>query len=699
MTTLPRIVTTALCATVAACGGAENGPAAREPAEASQGAPPAARSGLDLSGMSPAVRPGDDFFVYANGGWLDKVEIPADRSSTGTMFEVFRNAEQRTADLIRGLPATSPAAGSVQRKIADFYAAFMNEAEIERRGLAALAPQLEEIDAIASRRDLARVLGRRLRADVDPLNFTDFQTDHVFGLFVSQALDDPTRNIAYLLQGGLAMPGRDYYLSDDSVMRGYREKYASYVSSLLALAGTPDAEPAARSIVRLETQIAAAHATVVESRDIHKANNRWSLADFPARAPGLDWPEFFGAAGLARQTELGVWQAQAVIGLSKLTAEAPLAAWKALLRFHTLDRYARWLPASYAELAFGFHERTLRGVPEQRDRWKIAVAATNADLGEGVGRLYVERYFPASSKAQVERMVANIIAAFAQRIDALEWMTPATKANARAKLATLRVGVGYPGTWRDYSALDVHADDALGNHLRAEEFWLTVQKAKLGRPPDHDEWWITPQTVNALNLPLQNALNFPAAILEPPFFDPAADPAVNYGAIGAVIGHEISHSFDDTGAEFDADGRLANWWTPEDAARFAAAGEALVAQYDGYEALPGLHVNGRQTLGENIADLAGLEAAHLAYRQALDGQSAAVVDGLSGDQRFFIAFAQSWREKIRDAALRQGVATDGHAPDRFRAETVRNIDDWYAAFGVSPDAALFLSADDRVRIW
>ena len=601
--------------------------------------------------------------------------------------------------LIRDLGDTNAAEGTDARKIADFYAAFMNEDAIEQRRLDPLKAQLDAIDAIDSREDLARVLGERLRADVDPLNFTNLHTDHLFGLFVSQALEDPTRNIAYLLQGGLTMPGRDYYLSDDPAMKGYREKYSDYVTSMLALGGIHDAETGAEALIDLETKIASAHATLIDSEDVHKANNVWTMANFAANAPGLDWTAFFEAAGLADQREIDVWQPETIAGLSKLTAEAPLAAWKALLIFHTLDRYAPWLPRTYADLAFDFHSRTLRGVPEQRERWKRAISATNADLGWAVGRLYVQHYFPASSKAKIEAMVANIVAAFQSRIDALDWMTPATKANAKAKLAALRVGVGYPDQWRDYSSLEVHPDEALANHLRAEKLYLASQKAKLGQPPDHGEWWITPQTVNALNLPLQNALNFPAAILEAPFFDADADAAANYGAIGAVIGHEVSHSFDNTGAEFGADGRLENWWTPEDAERFKAAGQALVDQYDAYQALPGLDVNGRQTLGENIADLAGLEAAYLGYHASLGGKPSPVIDGLTGDRRLFIAYAQTWREKIRDAALRQQVNTNGHAPARFRAETVRNIDAWYAAFDVPPDAKLYLAPPDRVRIW
>jgi len=691
--------TVILFALLAGCGKSPTtGDAANPSAQAPRTGDAGASSGVDLAAIDRSVQPGDDFFAYANGTWVRTTEIPADRSRIGTFQLLSEKAEQRTLDLVRDLGATQLAAGSNARKVADAYAAYMDEDAIERRGLAGLEPLLDAIAAVKSRADLARLLGDRLRADVDPINVTSFHTDHLFGLFVTQALENPSRNIAYLLQGGLAMPSRDYYLSDDGAMRAYREKYASYVASMLALAGTRDPQTYAAAVIDLETRIAKAQASLVESEDVHSVKV-WKTADFKANAPGLDWDALFAAAGLNDQVEIAVWQPTAIKALANLTADAPLDAWQALLRFHTLDRYAPWLPKAYAGLAFDFHQRTLLGVPEQRERWRRAVAITNADLGDAVGQLYVERYFPASSKARIEAMVANIVAAFRSRIDSLEWMTPGTKANAKAKLASLRVGVGYPDVWQDYSALEVHPDDALGNHLRAESHYLAVQKAKLGRAPDHGEWWMTPQTVNAVNLPVQNALNFPAAILEPPFFDGDADPAANYGAIGAVIGHEVSHSFDNFGAEFDGDGRLKNWWTPEDAERFKAAGEALAAQYDAYEALPGLHVNGHQTLGENIADLAGLQAAYLAYHASLKGNAPPVIDGLSADQRLLLAYAQNWRAKIREGALRAAINTDVHAPARFRAASVRNLDPWYAAFDVQPAAKEYLAPDERVRIW
>jgi putative endopeptidase len=698
------LLATAIALGLAACSPAPQQASPASPASVpapaqSVAAAPAPTIGIDLAGIDHAVKPGDDFFKYTNGNWLKTAEIPADRAGTGTFLEVFLKAEKRTADLIKDAGAGNPAAGTNQRKVADYYAAFMDEAGIEKAGLAPLKPELDAIDAIASRADLARVLGNGLRADVDPLNNTSLHTDRLFGLFVTKGLEEESLNIPYLLQGGLSMPSRDYYLAGDAAMKSDRDKFKAYATALLKQAGSAHPETDAATVLALETKIARAQQSLVESEDIHKANNLWNVADFARKAPGLDWTVYFKAAGLDGQKQIDVWQPQTVTGLSKLTASEPLSAWKTLLRFHTLDRNAPLLPKAYADLAFDFHGHTLQGVPQQQERWKRAVAITSNDLGDAVGKLYVDKYFPASSKVEVEAMVKNLLAAFDEGIDKLDWMTPATKQKAKAKIATLRVGVGYPETWRDYSSLVVKPDDALGNHLRAEALEYVHQKAKLGQPIDRGEWWMTPQTVNAVNLPLQNALNFPAAILEPPFFDPKADAAANYGAIGAIIGHEISHSFDNTGAEFDAEGRLANWWTPEDAAHFKAAGDRLAKQYDQYEPLPGLHINGEQTLGENIADVSGLTAALAAYHRSLDGKPAPVIDGLTGNQRFFIAFGQAWRGKMREATLRQRLAVDMHAPGDYRALTVRNLDAWYPAFDVQPGQKLYLAPADRAKIW
>jgi putative endopeptidase len=656
-------------------------------------------AGIDLAGIDHGVRPGDNFFDYANGNWLKTATIPADRSSTGTFLKVFEQAEKATAELIRNAGASHPAAGSNARKIADYYAAYMDEARIEQLGLKPLETELSAIKAIPSKHELARVLGGRLRADVDPINNTRFHTEQLFGLFVTQGLEDPSRSIAYLLQGGVAMPSRDYYLSSDPHMVADRASYRTYVAALLKQAGIADADAKANAVVALETKIARAQESLVDSQDVHKANNLWSMADFVQKAPGLDWAAYFNAAGLGNQEQIDVWQPGAITGLSALVASEPLDAWKDLLAFHTLDASAPLLPKAFADLSFDFYGHTLQGTPRQQPRWKRAVGATNADLGDAVGQLYVHTYFPASSKAAVQQLVQNLIAAFNDRIDTLSWMTPATRQKAKEKLVTLKVGVGYPEHWRDYAALKISADDPLGNHQRALKHEYEHQLAKLDQPVDRGEWWMTPQTVNAVNLPLQNALNFPAAILQPPFFDADVDAAANYGAIGAIIGHEISHSFDNSGAEFDAQGKLENWWTPADLAHFKATTQQLVNQYNQYQPLPGLHINGEQTLGENIADVSGLTIAYLAYHKSLDGKPAPVIDGLTGDQRFFLAFGQAWRGKIRDAALRQRLATDGHAPGDFRAETVRNLDQWYPAFKVKPGEKLYLAPKDRVKIW
>ena len=697
MRPLPWLLSVAL-----ACGAAES---QAQPLPQSPPAPsgaiitPAAPSGIDLAGIDHMLRPGDDFDGYANGAWRRTATIPADRSSTGVDFVVFEKAEKRTAELIRNAGAGAHPAGSNERLIADYYAAYMDVDAIERRGLAPLQPALARIDAIGTRTALARALGETLRADVDPINATNLDTEHLFGLFVAQGLADPAHNVPYLMQGGLGMPGRDYYLSKTPAMAKIRAAYRAYIAQVLQLAGTPDAEAKANAIFELETKIANAQATIVESGDVHKANNPWPTDSIARRAPGLDWNAYFDAAGLRSQKVVFAWQPAAIRKLSALVASEPLDTWKAWLRFHAINADAGVLPKAFDDASFAFYGRVLEGTPQQRERWKRAVSLTSEDLGDAVGRLYVERYFPASSKAQVKQLVDNLVAAFDERIDGLAWMTPPTKAKARAKLATLRVGVGYPDTWRDYAGLEIRPDDALGNRERAEAFEYRHQLAKLGRPVDRDEWWMTPQTVNAVNLPLQNALNFPAAILEAPYFDPGVDAASNYGSIGATIGHEISHSFDDSGAEFDASGRMANWWTREDQAHFKAAGNRLVAQYDAYEPLPGLHLNGRQVLNENIADVSGLMIAWLAYHKSLGGKPAPVIDGLTGDQRFFLAYAQSWRAKERDESLRQQVIADGHAPARWRVQTVRNLDAWYEAMGVKPGDALYLAPEKRVRIW
>jgi len=656
-------------------------------------------AGADPSGIDKAVRPGDDFEAYANGGWRATAEIPADRSAASIFLDVFNIAERRNAEVIAGAADAHALPGSDQRRVADFYTAYLDRTAIDARGLTPIKPELAAIAAIRDKAALSRVLGGDLRADVDPLNNTHFHTEHLFGLFVTQALENPDHEVPYLLQGGLGLDDRDYYLSTTPAMAEIRTAYLAYLTKVFTLAAMT--EPAARAarVMALETKIATAHLDYVASQDVHKADNPWKQPDFATKAPGIDWTSFFSAAGLSSQQDFIVWQPDATAKLSALVASEPLEEWQDWLAFHHINQVSSVLPKPFDDAYFDFFGKTLSGTQAPRPRDKRAIAAVNASLGDAVGRIYAAKFFPASSKADIQAMVKNILAAFDTRVAALDWMAPATKAEARLKIETMRVGVGYPEAWRDYSSLEIRRDDPVGNVRRARIAEYHHQLAKLGHAPDKGEWWMTPQTVNAVNLPLQNALNFPAAILEAPFYDPKADAASNYGSIGAVIGHEISHSFDNTGAEFDASGRLRNWWTPADFAHFKAQSTALVAQYNAYEPLPGLHVNGEQTLGENIADVAGLTAAYAAYHASLNGTPAPVVGGMTGDQRFFLAFAQSWREKEREKSTRAHLATDGHAPSRFRAQTVRNLDGWYDAFGVKPGDALYLPPEKRVKVW
>jgi putative endopeptidase len=652
--------------------------------------------GIDIAGMDKSVDPGDDFFSYANGGWLKAVQIPSDRPSYGAFDLIAEQVRTRTADLIRGAgKSNNPEA----KKISDYYDAFMNEEAIEKKGLTPIKLELDEIARLADKTALARVLGSQLRADVDPLNNTNFYTDRLFGIWVSPDLNNPTRNVPYLLQGGLGLPDRDNYLNTEKNDVELQAKYREHIGTILKLAQIVDADAKAARIYELERMIATVHATRTESADIQKANNPWPTKDFAHKAPGLDWATFFKAAGLSGQPTIVVWHPSAVTGISALVASQPLDVWKEYLTFRAIDRASGLLPKSFATERFKFYSTTLNGIPQQSERWKRAVNNTSGALGDAVGKLYVNQYFPPEAKAKIQTMVRNIVAAFGKRVDNLTWMTPATKAKAKAKLGTLYVGVGYPEHWRDYSGLKILRDDPLGNAERSDLFDYQWTLSKLGKPVDKTEWWLTPQTVNALNLPIQNGLNFPAAILNPPFFDPKADDVENYGSIGAVIGHEISHSFDDTGSQFDAYGRLRNWWTPQDLEHFHAASDRLAAEFDTYEPLPGTHVSGKLTLSENIADVAGLSAAYDAYRTAYAGKPSSNKNGLSNDQRFFIAFAQSWRSKMRPEFQRVLLATDGHAPDQYRADTVRNLDAWYTAFNIQPGRKLYLAPDARVRVW
>ncbi|WP_425510019.1 M13 family metallopeptidase [Xanthomonas melonis] len=686
----------ALCAT-AACRRDGATPAANDRAKPAASTPRLGDFGFDAAGMDRSVAPGEDFVRYASGHWIRNTQIPEDRASFNSFVGIAIDTEQHSRDIIEGAAANDRVTGE-DKQIGDYYAAYMDEASIEAKGVRPVQPELDAIAQLQDHHALARTLGAQLRTDVDLLNATNFYTDRLFGLWISQDLHHPGRYAPYLVQGGLGMPDRSFYL-DGGRMAQLRDAYRAHIVAVLELAGFDDAPAQAARILALETAMARVHATTERTNDVQAGANAWKQADFAQRAPGLDWTAFFDAAGLKGQQDFIVWQPQALIGLSALVQSEPLQTWKDYLRFRALDRASPYLSKAFADARFAFYGTALQGTPEQRQRWKRGIDATNAALGEAVGKRYVQRYVSAHTKARAEEMVKNLVTAFGQRIDALEWMSPQTKQHAKAKIAGLTVAVGYPDTWRDYSALEVRRDDALGNAERAELFEYRRNLAKLGKAVDHREWYMLPQEVNALNVPLENRLIFPAAILQPPFFDPAADDAVNYGAIGAVIGHEISHSFDNMGAQFDEHGQLHNWWTPQDLKRFEAAGDALAAQFSAYKPFDDLAVNGKLTLGENIADVAGLATAYDAYRLSLQGKQPQTLDGFSPDQRFFLGFAQAWRGKYRDAALRNALLTDVHAPGRFRAQTVRNLDAWYPAFGVEPGQQLYLAPEQRVRIW
>jgi putative endopeptidase len=641
-----------------------------------------------------ALLPGDDFFTYANSDWLARTEIPADRSSWGAFAAIAEDTNERIVKMFGSIDADQKASPEA-RKVATYYKTFMDEAAIEARGAAPLKPLLAQIDAIRNKADLTRALGASLRADVDPLNNTNFFTENIFGLWVAQGLNDPARNVPYLLQGGLGMPDRAYYLTDNARMAELRTSYQQHIAAMLKLAGYSDVEARAARVFALEMDIARAHASREDSADVVKGNNTWTLKDFASKAPGMDWNAYFKAAGLSAQRSFIVWHPGAAKGEAALVASADLDSWKDYLAFHQINHAGPTLSKAFVDQRFAFYGKALSGTPEQSARWKRALAATNGALDQAVGRVYVERNFAAADKVRIGQMVTNIIAAFSKRIDKLDWMAPATRAQAQQKLKTLYVGVAYPDRWDSFAALKVVPGDAFGNAVRAEAFQTQQQIAKLNKKPDKAEWAMPPQLVNAVNMPLQNGIVFPAAILQPPFYDPKASDATNYGAIGSVIGHEISHSFDDQGAQFDAQGRLRDWWSKADKDHFTQASAKLAAQFSAYKPFPDLAINGNLTLSENLADLAGLAASYDAYRATLAGKPVPA----DADKDFFLGYAHSERSKMREAQLRRVVLTDGHAPSPYRAATVRNLDAWYQAFDVKPGQSLYLAPGERVRVW
>ncbi|MEH3048437.1 M13 family metallopeptidase [Sphingomonas adhaesiva] len=634
--------------------------------------------GFDTAGMDRSVKPGDDFYAHANGTWAKNTAIPGDESSYGA----FNTLQDRSREQTRGLLEAAP-----DTTIGRAYATYLDTAAIERAGLTPIAPWLAKVKAV-DKAGYATLLAEADRNGIDV----------PFAVYVGQDDKAPDTYVVSVRQAGLGMPDRDYYLSADPKLAQAKVAYQAHLARVLTLAGEPDAEARAAAILAFETAIAQVHWTRIDSRDADKRYNKMTLAQLTAAAPGFDFATYLRANRTPADT-LIVAQPSAVTGIAALIAQTPVAVLRDQLLVRSLDGFAAVLPSAFDKERFAFFDTVLNGTPEQQARWKRGVAFTSAALSDEVAKVYVARYFPPATKAAADEMVRNIIAAMNRRIDKLAWMDAPTKVKAHAKLAAFVPRIGYPEKWHDYSALEIRSGDAFGNALRANQWRHDDMVAKLGQPIRRWEWGMTPMTVNAqANFGLV-AITFPAAILQPPFFDPKADAAVNYGGIGAVIGHEMSHHFDDQGAKYDAQARLVQWWSDADVARFKALSQKLVAQYDAYQPLPGMHVKGALTLGENSADLAGLAAAHDAYLASLKGARPRVIDGFSADQRFYLGWAQVWRRNYREANLRQRLLTDPHAPSEQRSWIVRNMDPWYAAYRPAPTDRLYLAPAARVKIW
>jgi len=643
--------------------------------------------GFEVSGMDRKVAPGEDFVRYATGTYLDNLTIPADRTSWGSFNALAELSNARTQAIIDRASASATADGEA-RQIGALYNSFMDEARLEAMGARPLAADLARIRAATTREAQAALMGRSQSAFGGSL----------FGAYIWQDAKAPTQYAAYVSQGGLGLPNRDYYL--DAKFAAQKAAYRAHVARVLTLAGWPDASRAADVILALETRIAEASWTRVEQRDADKTHNPRTLAELETMAPGFPWRTWARAANLDRTERLVVGEPSAFTKIAALYGQTPVSVIQAWQAFHTADQASPYLSKAFSDANFEFYGKTLSGQPEQRTRAKRGSSLVGGNLGEAVGKLYVAAYFPASSKASMEGLVDDLLIAMKGRIDKLDWMSPETKARAQKKLSTFTVKIGYPDKWRDYSALTIKADDLYGNMERINAFNWTYETGKLGEPVDRDEWGMFPQTVNAYYNPTLNEIVFPAAILQPPFFDPQADPAINYGGIGAVIGHEISHGFDDQGRKYDADGSLNDWWQADDASQFDARKGRLGAMYGAFEPLEGFKLNGDLTMGENIGDLGGLLIALDAYHLSLGGKPAPIIDGFTGDQRFFLGFAQIWRARSRDEAIKQQVTTGPHSPPYFRAYgTVRNIDAWYDAFDVKEGDAMYVKPSDRARIW
>jgi putative endopeptidase len=654
---------------------------------------PALASGIATEYIDPSVRAQDDFFTHLNGKWLKTTEIPADKSSWGAFAKLADDIKPQLLAIIENsAKAPNKANGSDAQKIGDFYASFMDEKKLDGLGLAPLNAELAKVAALKDKSELPALMAHMSKLGV--------AAPYDFG--IHQDAKDSTKYVADIYQGGLGLPDRDYYLKkDDAKLADARAKYQVHVEKMLTLAGDKNAAANAKAIVELETELAKVQWTKVENRNPVKTYNKVELAKLGETAPGYDWKSYLDATGIsAKATYVIVSQPSYLKGFSEVANKTPLATWKAYFQWHVIRSYANYLSKPYVVQQFAFYGTTLTGVTEMQPRWKRGVNTVEGALGETLGKLYVQQHFPAERKARMEALVKNLLAAYKQSIDTLDWMSPATKKEAQAKLAKFTPKIAYPNKWKDYSALTVSRGDLVGNVMRSRAVEYNRELNKLGKPIDRDEWGMTPQTVNAYYNPELNEIVFPASILQPPFFDAEADDAVNYGAIGAVIGHEISHGFDDQGAQYDGDGNLRDWWSAADHKNFAAKTKMLVDQYNGYSPLTGYNVNGELTLGENIADNSGVAIAYKAYKLSLNGKKAPVIDGLTGDQRFFMGFGQVWRMKMRDAAQIVQVKTDPHAPGQFRANgTMKNQPGFYEAFGVKPGDKMYLAPKDRVIIW
>jgi putative endopeptidase len=655
------------------------------------GAVPAIGSfGIDLDGRDLNIRPGDDFFQYAGGKWLSSAQMPPDKTSWGTFVQLRDTAQSHVREILEAAAANSNLAnGSTEKKIGDFYASFLDTAAINAKGLAPAAAGLAAINKASNHTDMARLLARPDLGLPSPIDI---------GITLDEK--NPDRYVVEISHGGLALPDRDFYLREDQQFKDIRAQYQAHVEKFLTLAGQPAAAESAQRIVALEIEIAKLHWPKADRRDRDKTYNAKTRQGLRALAPQYPWDAAMKAAELDSAKDVVVSEVTAIEPLARLFRKTPLAVWKRYATFHYLRTHSAVLPTALDDENFAFFGKTLSGQPEQRARWKRAVDATSGALGEGVGQYYVAKYFPPAAKTKMLELVENLRRAYAERIDAAPWMSAETKKAAAEKLATFRPKIGYPDKWRDYSTLAINRDDAFGNRTRASMFEWQREVARLHKPTDRDEWGMSPQTVNAYYNSVFNEIVFPAAILQPPFFDPEADPAVNYGGIGGVIGHEMGHGFDDQGAKSDAHGVLHAWWKDSDVAAFNALGDRLVAQYDSYEPLPNIKVNGRLTLGENIGDLGGLTVGYRAYLLSLGSNAAPVLDGISASQRFFLSWAQVWRTLYRDQSLRNQILSDPHSPAMFRVNgVVRNVDAWYEAFGVAPTDKLYLAPAERVHIW